>query len=98
MQQPIGMSLALAESGASWGTISNPATLLAAARRLVQEGGCSAIAVVAAFPAEDDVAALQAYREGQGVDAVGGAEAIISHLVSHHFVPHISTVVLCADV
>jgi Protein of unknown function (DUF3326) len=76
------VSLALAESGASWGTISNPATLLAAARRLVAEGGCSAIAVVAAFPAEEDLAALQAYREGQGVDAVGGAEAIISHLVS----------------
>jgi erythromycin esterase-like protein len=76
------VSLALAESGASWGTISNPKTLLAAARRLVQEGGCSAIAVVAAFPAEEDVVALQAYREGQGVDAVGGAEAIISHLVS----------------
>ena len=79
--QPIGVTLAVADSGASWGTITNADTLLQAARKLVHDVGCTAIAVVAQFPDEDDLTALQAYRQGAGVDAVGGAEAIISHLV-----------------
>jgi hypothetical protein len=38
--------------------------------------------VVARFPDDEDPEMLQAYRQGCGVDAVGGAEAIISHLVT----------------
>lgn len=50
---------------------------------LVEEGGCTALAVVARFPEEEEEEeALQAYREGHGVDCVGGAEAVISHLVT----------------
>mmetsp|Transcript_1605 Transcript_1605/g.4817 ORF Transcript_1605/g.4817 Transcript_1605/m.4817 type:complete len:199 (-) Transcript_1605:102-698(-) len=45
--------------------------------------GCDAIAVVARFPDDEDEDQLQAYREGGGVDAIAGAEAIISHLVTH---------------
>ena len=40
------------------------------------------MAVVARFPDDEDPEMLQAYRQGCGVDAVGGAEAIISHLVT----------------
>lgn len=40
------------------------------------------MAVVARFPDDEDQEMLQAYRQGQGVDCVGGAEAIISHLVT----------------
>lgn len=39
-----------------------------------------AIALVARFPDEDE-ATLAAYRTGAGVDAVGGAETIISYMV-----------------
>ncbi|KAG5189307.1 hypothetical protein JKP88DRAFT_22068, partial [Tribonema minus] len=80
-EEPIGVTLAMTESGASWGTVGNAGTVVAAARRLVEEAGCTAIAVVARFPDDEDEDMLQAYREGQGVDAVGGAEAIISHLI-----------------
>lgn len=46
------------------------------------QAGCTAVAVVARFPDDEDPEMLQAYRQGSGVDAVGGAEAIISHLVT----------------
>lgn len=78
---PIGVTLRMSPGGASWGAVDNPGTVLRGARRLVEEGGCTAIALVARFPEDEDPAMLQAYREGGGVDAVGGAEAILSHLV-----------------
>ena len=67
-------------TGASWGTLRRPDALLRAARRL-QAAGCTAIAVVARFP-DEDVDMLAAYRAGDGVDSIGGAEAIISHLIT----------------
>jgi hypothetical protein len=36
---------------------------------------------VARFPEDTDTEALQDYRQGQGVDPLAGAEAVISHLV-----------------
>lgn len=68
--------------GASWGTVQRPDALLRAARRLVDEG-CDAIAIVAEFPDEDEEH-LAEYRAGGGVDAIAGAEAVLSHLVSKH--------------
>ena len=50
--------------------------------RALHACGCSAVAVVARFPDDEDEAMLEAYRHGAGVDAIGGAEAIISHLVT----------------
>jgi hypothetical protein len=45
---------------------------------------------VARFPDDEDEEMLAAYRAGGGVDCVGGAEAIISHLVTRlaHLMPH----------
>jgi len=82
--QPVGVRLTNAASGASDGDIDNPQTLLLAARRLVDEAGCTAIAVVCNFPddeTEEDVARTRAYVQGNGVDPVGGAEALISRLI-----------------
>ena len=82
--QPVGVRLTNAASGASDGDIDNPQTLLLAARRLVDEAGCTAIAVVCNFPddeTEEDVARTRAYMQGNGVDPVGGAEALISRLI-----------------
>lgn len=83
--QPLGVTLCTATSGATWGTIANPDSLLRAAATLIHQVGTTAIAVVARFPDDEGSAALQNYRQGQGVDPLGGAEAVISHLVVRQF-------------
>lgn len=84
--QPLGVSLKTAESGASWGTINNPGSLLRAAEKLITQAGAEAIAIVARFPDEcENSTSLQDYRHGSGVDHLAGAEAVISHLVVRHF-------------
>ncbi len=77
------VSLSLGPSGASWGRLGRPDQLLRAGERL-REAGATAIAVVARFPDDPGSAALQAYRHGGGVDALAGAEAVISHLLGRH--------------
>lgn len=82
---PLDVSLQPSPSGATWGTIQNPDSLLRAADALIQKAGATAIAVVARFPDDADSEALQSYRHGQGVDPIAGAEAVISHLVVRTF-------------
>lgn len=82
--EPLGVSLQTAESGASWGTLERPDSLLRAAERLVREGGAQAIAIVARFP-DETPEAVHDYRTGSGVDPIAGAEAVISHLVVRQF-------------
>ena len=82
---PLNVELRTAESGASWGTIGNPGSLLRAADKLIQQAGAKAIAVVARFPDDEDSVALQNYRQGAGVDSLAGAEAVISHLIVRQF-------------
>ncbi|PSR15968.1 hypothetical protein C8255_20330 [filamentous cyanobacterium CCP3] len=77
---PLEVELRSAESGATWGTIGRPDSLLRAAERAIA-AGAEAIAVVARFPDDTDAEALQDYRQGHGVDPLAGAEAVISHLV-----------------
>lgn len=77
---PLGVELRSAESGATWGTIQRPDSLLRAAERS-RAAGAEAIAVVARFPDDTDAETLQDYRQGHGVDPLAGAEAVISHLV-----------------
>ena len=87
--EKVGVKLEMATSGASWGNIENSNTLVEAARELVSRG-CNAIAVVVRFPEDDEIdggadeaaARFQAYREGNGVDGIAGAEAIISHIIT----------------
>jgi len=86
--QALGVTLRTAESGSSWGTIANPDSLLRAAEKLIHQAEATAIAVIARFPDEDSPAlsqALQDYRQGQGVDGLAGAEAVISHLIVRQF-------------
>ena len=79
--EPLGVELRTAASGAAWGTIQNPDSLLRSAEKLIKEAKADAIAVVARFPDDCDSKALIQYRQGQGVDPLAGAEAVISHLV-----------------
>ena len=81
---PLEVELRTADSGASWGTIGNPGSLLRAADKLINQGGAEAVAVVARFP-DDESESLQNYRHGSGVDHLAGAEAVISHLIVRHF-------------
>ncbi|MFN9638312.1 MAG: DUF3326 domain-containing protein [Synechococcaceae cyanobacterium] len=80
---PLGVSLRQGPSGVSWGSLARPDALLRAGERLVQ-AGATAIAVVARFPDDPASEALAAYRAGTGVDALAGAEAVISHLLVRH--------------
>jgi hypothetical protein len=80
---PLGVSLQQGASGSSWGTIERPDVLLRAGEQLVA-AGATAIAVVARFPEDPESEALAAYRAGSGVDALAGAEAVISHLLVRH--------------
>ncbi|MBD2681353.1 MULTISPECIES: DUF3326 domain-containing protein [Nostoc] len=82
---PLNVELRTTTSGASWGTIGNPDSLLRAAEILIKKAGAEAIAVVARFPDDMDEEALQKYRQGEGVDSLAGAEAVISHLVVRTF-------------
>ena len=79
----LGVSLRRGPSGASWGSLEHPDALLRAGERL-RAGGATAIAVVARFPDDACSPELAAYRAGSGVDALAGAEAVISHLLSDH--------------
>jgi len=78
---PLEVGLSLGASGASWGQLGQSEALLRAGRQL-KAAGATAIAVVARFPDDPDSEALAAYRAGSGVDALAGAEAVISHLLS----------------
>jgi hypothetical protein len=82
---PLQVELQTAASGASWGTIKNPGSLLRAAEALIDRAKAEAIAVVARFPDDVGSEVLQNYRHGQGVDPLAGAEAVISHLVVRTF-------------
>ena len=82
---PLNVELRSTASGASWGTIGNPDSLLRAAEILIKKAGAEAIAVVARFPDDMDSEAVQKYRQGEGVDSLAGAEAVISHLLVRTF-------------
>ena len=81
--QPLEVSLEQGSSGVSWGRLGCPDALLRGGERLKQ-AGATAIAVVARFPDDPDSDELAAYRAGSGVDALAGADAVISHLLVRH--------------
>jgi hypothetical protein len=83
--RPLQVELRISQSGASWGTIGNPDSLLRAAEKLIEQARVEAIAVVARFPDDEGSGALENYRRGKGVDPLAGAEAVISHLVVRTF-------------
>ena len=83
--QPLGVELRSGDSGATWGTIANLDSLLRAAEKFIKVSQVEAIAVVARFPDDTDSEALQNYRQGKGVDALAGAEAVISHAIVREF-------------
>lgn len=65
------------ENGLSSGRINNPDTLVDAGKKLLDKGA-DVLAVVCKF----DEAEEDNYSDGEGVDVIGGAEALISHYLS----------------
>ncbi|MDD3150581.1 MAG: DUF3326 domain-containing protein [Candidatus Gastranaerophilales bacterium] len=79
-QEEVGVEFNYTADGISSGSLRNPKTLLQSANNLIKRGA-EAIAVVCHFDeCEDD-----GYSQGEGVDIVGGVEAIISHLITREF-------------
>ena len=86
-ERPLQINLKKGLSGTSWGSIGEPDVLLRDAEKL-KKSGATAIAVITRFPDDIDNLETQQYRQGNGVDAIAGAEAVISHfLVKHLLIP-----------
>ncbi len=81
---PLEVRLNSGYSGISWGDLLHPDALLRAGRKLINSGA-TALAVVTRFPDDHDSEIVVDYRRGTGVDALAGAEAVISHLLVKEF-------------
>jgi hypothetical protein len=81
-EAPVETGCEMTASGCSSGYLKNPEVLLSACRQL-QAQGATAIALCLLLPELDEnEETLEAnYREGSGVDPIGGIEGILSHLV-----------------
>lgn len=75
--EPCNVEFYNTSSGISSGSVMNHKTLVEAGKKLIQKGA-NVIAVVCKFeePPEDN------YQDGEGVDIVGGVEAVISHYLT----------------
>lgn len=80
-EQAVNVDFFVDESGVSTGRVKNIEALLPTAKALLEQGA-EAIAVVCKFaePQENEN-----YENGEGVDPIGGVEAIISHYLSKEF-------------
>lgn len=76
-EEEVGVDFYVDDSGISTGYVKNIKTLLNSAKSL-KDKGCEAIGVVCLFKDEPD----EDYESGNGVDPVGGVEAIISHYIT----------------
>ena len=76
-KEDVGVEFYNTKSGISTGSVKNNKTMLEAGQKLIEQGA-NTIAVVCRFeePPEDN------YKNGEGVDIVGGVEAVISHYLS----------------
>lgn len=76
-EEPSQVEFFNTKAGISSGSVMNPETLLNAGKKLIEKGA-EVLAVVCKFdePPEDN------YKDGEGVDIVGGIEAVISHYLS----------------
>ncbi len=79
-KNPVGVELDN-KKGISLGNLSNPKELLVCASNLIKKGA-QAIAVVCNF---FTLGESEDYNNAQGVDPIGGIEAIISHLITQEF-------------
>lgn len=79
-KKPVGVEIAI-ENNISFGNLANPNELLYCCKELIKNGA-QAIATVCFFgeDAQDDN-----YSNGDGIDPIGGIEAVISHIIAKEF-------------
>ena len=77
---PVGVELEI-QNGISVGKLNNPDTLLCSAQKLIQKR-VEAIAVVCFFGKDSED---ENYEAANGIDPIGGIEAVISHLIAKEF-------------
>ena len=75
--EPVGVNFFMTENNISSGSVKNPQTMIEAGKKLINKGATS-LAVVCRFDEPDD----DGYENGNSVDVVGGAEAVISHFLT----------------
>lgn len=78
--EKVGVEL-FVENGISTGKINNSKTLIKSAQKLIKKGA-QAIAVVCFFGEDSDD---ENYSNANGIDPIGGIEAVISHLLAYEF-------------
>ncbi len=76
-KEEAGVNFYNTSSGASTGGVKNNKTIVEAGKKLIEKG-VNQIAVVLKFdePPEDN------YKSGEGVDIIGGVEAVVSHYLT----------------
>jgi hypothetical protein len=79
------MAMTLTAYGNSTGVLHNPQVLFDACQRLLETNQADAIALCTQLPDWDNPADEIAYEAGQGVDPIGGLEALLSHAVVERF-------------
>jgi hypothetical protein len=81
-EEEVGVDFFITQDGISTGEVKNIETVGKSCKKLIDKG-CDAIAIVCLFeePENDN----PDYAQGQGVDPVGGVEAIISHYISKFY-------------
>jgi hypothetical protein len=82
---PLQLAMTLTAQGNSTGVLQNPAVLFEACQRLLDTHQVDAIALCTQLPEWDNPADEIAYETGQGVDPIGGLEALLSHAVVEQF-------------
>jgi hypothetical protein len=81
-EDEVGVEFFVTSDGISTGSVKNIETVGKSCEKLLAKG-CDAIAIVCLFEeAEED---NPEYAQGQGVDPVGGVEAILSHYISKYY-------------
>ena len=79
-KKPIGIELEV-ENNISYGSIKNPDELIICAEKLIKKGA-EAVAIVCYFSEDSED---ENYSNAQGIDPIGGIEAVISHLITKNF-------------
>lgn len=79
-KKPVGVGIEV-ENGISFGSLKNPDELIYCAEKLIKKGA-EAIAVVCYFNEDSED---EDYSNGNGIDPIGGIEAVISHLIAKEF-------------
>lgn len=76
-EEPVDVKFFMTRNNISSGSVKNLETLVEAGKKLMEKGA-DALAVVCRFEEPED----DGYAQGNAVDIVGGAEAIISHYLT----------------